>query len=136
MDIYWFLWLIWLLFPWGWIPFDKRYSVVLSHFCSLLLWSSYAQYYKWTKWTFTDFYDSYGFCFLGVRYLLTKGIHCHRHISVPFYSGLVNLNIINGQNGHLLIFMIHMASVSLGMNTFWQKVFIGTVTFLFTSTQV
>ena len=35
-------------FPWGWIPFDKRYSVVLSHFYSLLLLSSYAQYHKWT----------------------------------------------------------------------------------------
>ena len=136
MDIYWFLWFIWLLFHWGWIPFDKRCLVILSLFCSLLLRSSYAQYHTWTKWTFTDFYDSCGFCFLGVRYLLTKGIQWYCHCSVPFYSWLVIINILNGQNGHLLIFMILMASFCLQLHTFWQKVFSGTVTFLFSSIPV
>ena len=95
--------------------------MVLSHFFSLLLLSSYAQYKKWTKWTFIDFYDLYGFCFIGDEYLLTKGIQWYCHIFVLFYSCLVTIGIINGQNGHLLTFMIHMASFCLGLDTCWQK---------------
>ena len=40
------------------------------------------------------------------------------------------MSYVNGQNGHFYTFLIYMASLSLGLGTFCQKVIIPTITFL------
>ena len=64
------------------------------------------------------FYDSYGFFSSGDGYLLLKGNHPCLRFYNPHCSCLVMVDNVNGQNGHLCTFMIHMASFLLGMDTF------------------
>ena len=65
-----------------------------------------------------QFYDSYGFFSFGDGYLLLKGNYPCYLFFIPHSSCLVMFDNVNGQNGHLCTFMIHMASFLLGMNTF------------------
>ena len=76
-----------------------------------------------------QFYDSYGFFSFGDGYLLLKGYHPCHHFFIPHCSCLVMLDNVNGQNGHLCTFMIHMASFIPGMDTFYQKVIIHAIAF-------
>ena len=67
------------------------------------------------------FYDSYGFFSFRDGYLRVKGNHPSHHFFNPHLSCLVMVDNVNGQNGHLLNFMIHMASFPLWMDTFVKR---------------
>ena len=70
------------------------------------------------KMDISHFYDSYGFFSSVDGYLLLKGSYSCHYFFIPHYFCLVMLENVNGQNGHLCNFMIHMASFLLGMDTF------------------